>query len=129
MVRILRGLAEKYFSDDEAVILFLLLVAGTAFILLFGAMLAPVIAALIVAFILQGLVTRLVNMRVPELVAIIGVFIVFLGVLVGFLFGLLPLIWSQVTSLAGRCLASSGKPSPTWSCFRNSTRTSFPWRR
>ncbi|HCW88880.1 MAG TPA: AI-2E family transporter [Marinobacter sp.] len=101
MVRILRGLAEKYFSDDEAVILFLLLVAGTAFILLFGAMLAPVIAALIVAFILQGLVTRLVNMRVPELVAIVSVFIVFLGVLVGFLFGLLPLIWSQVTSLAG----------------------------
>ena len=109
MVRILRGLAEKYFSDDEAVILFLLLVGGTAFVLLFGAMLAPAIAALIVAFILQGLVTKLVNMGVPELAAIIGVFIVFLGVLVGFLFGLLPLIWSQVTSLAGE-MPRTGAP-------------------
>lgn len=101
MVRILRGLAEKYFSDDEAVILFLLLVVGTVFIILFGAMLAPAIAAVIVAFILQGLVTKLTRTGVPEILAVTGVFIIFLGILIGFLFGLLPLIWTQVTALAG----------------------------
>ncbi|WP_336366720.1 AI-2E family transporter [Marinobacter sp. C2H3] len=101
MVRILRGLAHKYFSDDEAVILFLILVAGTLFVVLFGAMLAPAIAALIVAFILQGLVTKLVKLGVPETPAIYGVFLVFLGVLFAFLFGLLPLVWTQVTRLAG----------------------------
>lgn len=101
MIRILRGLAHKYFSDEEAVILFLLLVAGTAFIIWFGAMLAPVIASLIVAFILQGLVTKLVRMGAPEIVAILGVFTVFMGVMVGFIFGLLPLIWVQVGKLAG----------------------------
>lgn len=101
MVRILRGLAHKYFSDEEAVILSLILVAGTVFIIWFGAMLAPAIASLIVAFILQGLVTKLNKLGIPEIVAIIGVFLVFLGVLVGFLFGLLPLVWTQVTNLAG----------------------------
>ncbi len=101
MVRILRGLAHKYFSDEEAVILFLLLVAGTVFIIWFGAMLAPAIASLIVAFILQGLVSKLNRMGVPELIAVIGVFVVFLGVLVGFIFGLLPLIWTQLSTLAG----------------------------
>ena len=101
MVRILRGLAHKYFSDEEAVILFLLLVAGTVFVILFGAMLAPAIASLIIAFILQGLVAKLHKMGVPELLAIIGVFVVFLGVLVGVIFGLLPLIWTQVSNLAG----------------------------
>jgi len=101
MVRILRGLAHKYFSDEEAVILFLLLVTGTVFVILFGAMLAPAIASLIIAFILQGLVAKLHKLGVPELVAIIGVFVVFLGVLVGFIFGLLPLIWTQVSNLAG----------------------------
>lgn len=101
MVRILRGLAHKYFSDDEAVILSLILVTGTVFVILFGAMLAPAIASLIVAFILQGLVTKLNRLGVPETVSIIGVFLVFLGVLVGFLFGLLPLVWTQVTNLAG----------------------------
>lgn len=100
MVRILRGLAEKYFSDDEAVILFLLLVAGTLVIVFFGHMLAPVIAAVIIAFILQGLVTKLTARGVPERLAIVIVFLLFLGTLVGFLFGLLPLIWTQVTSLA-----------------------------
>lgn len=101
MVRILRGLAHKYFSDDEAVILFLLLIFGTLIIILFGRMLAPVIAAAIIAFILQGLVTKLTSLGIPEVVSIIGVFLVFLGTLIGFLFGLLPLLWTQVTSLAG----------------------------
>ncbi len=101
MIKVLRGLAHKYFSDEEAVILFLLILLGTVFVILFGAMLAPAIAAVIVAFILQGLVTKLNHLGVPELVSIIGVFVVFLGVLIGFLFGLLPLIWGQVTSLAG----------------------------
>ncbi|MDX1754857.1 MAG: AI-2E family transporter [Marinobacter sp.] len=101
MVRILRGLAEKYFSDDEAVILLLLLVVATLAVVFFGAMLAPVIAAVIVAFILQGLVGKLTGWGIPESLAIVGVFLVFLGVLVGFLFGLLPLVWTQVTSLAG----------------------------
>ncbi|MDI9245636.1 AI-2E family transporter [Marinobacter sp. CHS3-4] len=101
MIKILRGLAHKYFSDEEAVILFLILVLGTVFIIFFGAMLAPAIAAVIVAFILQGLVGKLNRLGVPEIVSIIGVFLVFLGVLIGFLFGLLPLLWGQVTSLAG----------------------------
>ena len=101
MIRILRGLAHKYFSDEEAVILFLLILAGVVFIIFFGSMLAPAIAAVIVAFILQGLVTKLNRLGIPEIVSIIGVFFVFLGLLIGVLFGLLPLIWTQVTGLAG----------------------------
>ncbi|MFO7993284.1 MAG: AI-2E family transporter [Marinobacter sp.] len=101
MIRILRGLAHKYFSDEEAVILFLLILAGVVFVILFGSMLAPAIASVIIAFILQGLVTKLNRMGVPEIVAIVGVFVGFLGVLIGFLFGLLPLLWAQVASLAG----------------------------
>lgn len=101
MLRILRGLAHKYFSDEEAVILFLLLVAGTFFIIWFGAMLAPAIASLIIAFILQGLVARLNRLGIPEMVSIVSVFLLFLGGLVGVIFGLLPLVWSQVSRLAG----------------------------
>ncbi|MBS3805521.1 MAG: AI-2E family transporter [Oleiphilaceae bacterium] len=100
MVRILRGLVHKYFSDDEAVVLFLLLVVGTLSVIFFGKMLAPAIAGVIIAFILQGLVAKLNALGVPELASIISVFVLFLGILVGFLFGLLPLIWAQVASLA-----------------------------
>ncbi|MDP4546434.1 AI-2E family transporter [Marinobacter sp. MDS2] len=100
MIRVLRDLANKYFSDEEAVVLFLILLAGTVFIVWFGAMLAPAIASLIVAFILQGLVLKLQRWGVPDFVAVISVFLMFMGVLVGFLFGLLPLVWSQVSNLA-----------------------------
>ncbi len=100
MVRILRGLAHKYFSDEEAIVLFLLLLVGTLTVIFFGSMLAPVIAAVIVAFILQGLVAKLTQRGLPETVSITIVFVVFLGILVGFIFGLLPLVWAQVTALA-----------------------------
>lgn len=100
MVRILRGLAHKYFSDDEAVMLFLLLLVGVLAVIFFGRMLAPAIASVIIAFILQGVVASLVRWGVPEIVAIGGVFVVFVGILAGFLFGLLPLIWTQLASLA-----------------------------
>ncbi|WP_323750731.1 AI-2E family transporter [Marinobacter sp.] len=100
MIRVLRDLANKYFSDEEAVVLFLILLAGTVFIIWFGAMLAPAIGSLIVAFILQGLVLKLQKWGVPDFIAVIGVFLMFLGILLSFIFGLLPLIWSQVSNLA-----------------------------
>lgn len=123
MVRILRGLAHKYFSDDEAVILFLLLLGGVLAIMFFGAMLAPVIASVIIAFILQGLVARLTQIGLPEIVSIVGGFVVFIGTLAAFLFGLLPLIWAQLASLATEALESSGKCAVTSSCCRNSIPT------
>lgn len=100
MVRILRGLAHKYFSDEEAVILGLILLIGTLVVIWFGAMLAPAIASLIIAFILEGLVARLIAWKFPEPLAILIVFLLFLGILAGFIFGLMPLVWAQLTNLA-----------------------------
>ena len=100
MVKILRGLVHKYFSDEEAVILGLMLVIGTMFVIWFGAMLAPAIASLIIAFILEGLVARLIAWKIPEPLAILIVFLLFLGILAAFIFGLMPLVWAQLTNLA-----------------------------
>ncbi|MFE8071469.1 AI-2E family transporter [Marinobacteraceae bacterium S3BR75-40.1] len=100
MVKVLKDLAHKYFSDDEAITLFLLLVLSVVFIVFLGQMLAPVIASAVIAYILQGMVARLRRVGVPRLVSVNIVFVVFLGGSLGFLFGLLPLIGAQVTSLA-----------------------------
>src|SRR5690554_7523740 len=40
-------------------------------------------------------------MGVPQTIAVLVVFVFFLGILVGVIFGLLPLIWTQVSNLAG----------------------------
>lgn len=100
MIKVLRNLVVKYFSDEEAVILFLLLVGALLGVIFFGRILAPFIAAVIIAFILQGLVTKLKRFGLPHLLAVSLVFILFMGGLLSFLFGLLPLIWSQVSALA-----------------------------
>lgn len=56
MLNVLRGWIHRYFSDEEAVVLGVLLIVAFATILTLGHMLAPVFAGLVMAFLMQGLV-------------------------------------------------------------------------
>ncbi|MFH7428801.1 AI-2E family transporter, partial [Pseudomonas syringae group genomosp. 7] len=64
-----------------------------------GGMLAQVIAGLVLAFLMHGLVSVLERMRMPEMAAVGLVFTVFIGVLLFFLLVLVPLIWHQLITL------------------------------
>lgn len=75
MRSILKSWVERYFSDEEALILLVVLVAGFAAIIWFGRMLAPFFTALVLAFLLQGVVSALTRRRVPHLLAVIMVFL------------------------------------------------------
>lgn len=99
MLNIVRSWVEKYFSDEEAVVLFILLLAGLAVVVLVGGMLAPVIASMVIAFILQGLVSKLIARGVNETGSILAVYLLFVGLFFAFLFFLLPLVLGQVTAL------------------------------
>ena len=50
MLNVLRGWIHRYFSDEEAVVLAVLLVTAFAVVLTLGDMLAPVLAGLVLAF-------------------------------------------------------------------------------
>ncbi|MGH8355474.1 MAG: AI-2E family transporter, partial [Pseudomonas sp.] len=56
MLKVLRDWLQRYFSDEEAVVLALLLILGFSLVLTLGGMLAPVLAGLVLAFLMQGLV-------------------------------------------------------------------------
>lgn len=99
MLDIIRGWLHRYLSDSEALVLLLLLVTGFIIILTMGNMLAPVFAAMVLAFLLQGLVNWLILKGIPHLWAVSLIFSVFLTVLVVALFLLVPLIWQQVSAL------------------------------
>lgn len=99
MLRVFKGLVHRYFSDEEAVILALVLVIGFTVILTMGAMLAPVIASMVLAFVLQGIVSLLERRGVPHILAVISVFVFFLALLVLVILGLIPLLWEQLTTL------------------------------
>lgn len=100
MVKVLRDWVHRYFSDEQALVLALLLLLGFTLILSFGQMLTPVLAALVLAFMLQGLVARLEQLKVPHMLAVILVFLLFVALLGACLFGLVPLIWHQTLNLS-----------------------------
>ncbi len=96
---VFKGWIEHYFSDEEAVILLVLLVLGFAVVILFGRMLAPFLTALVIAFLLQGGVNALTRRGVPHLLAVTLIFLAFIGVLLALAFILMPLIWNQLVGL------------------------------
>lgn len=89
----------RFAADPQAVVLVIILVIGTAVILFMGRMLAPVLAAIIIAYLLEGLVERLRHLGLPRLPAVLVVFTLFSGFVLVLVIGLLPLITRQLTQL------------------------------
>ena len=90
---------ERHFSDPQVIGLAAVLIGGFAIIYLAGEMLTPVIASIVIAYLLEGLVGLLENKRTPRLPAVLVVFVAFMAVLFFVTFGLLPILSRQATQL------------------------------
>ena len=88
----------RYFSHPQAVLLVLLLLISGVVILYFGHMVAPALAAAVIAYLLEGAVNQLQRHGVPRFIAVVVVFSVFLAVLVFLLLGLMPILSRQMTN-------------------------------
>lgn len=99
MLDIIRDWLNRYLSDHEALVLLLMLVTGFMVIIFMGNMLAPVLAALVLAFLMQGVVNLFEKWGIPHLLAVSLIFTLFMAVLLISIFLLIPLIWQQVTGL------------------------------
>ncbi len=97
MIGYLRAWYDKNFSDPQVVILALFIVIGTAIVLLWGGLLAPVLAGLVIAYVLEGLVKLLCRTGMPRLAAVIISFLVFVASVALLLFGLIPLVSQQLS--------------------------------
>ena len=98
-VNVISGWINRYFSNEQAIYLVLFIAAVITILLTLGDVLAPILTALVFAFLLHGVVDRLVAWRMPRLAAIALVELVFLGALVALLVGVLPLAWRQLGEL------------------------------
>jgi putative permease len=99
MFKVLQDWLHRYFSDEQAVVLAVLLVLGFAAVLTLGGMLAPVLTGLVLAFLMQGMVNALERLRLPQAVAVWLVFMLFMGMLALFMLVLMPLLWQQLSTL------------------------------
>ena len=97
MISVLRSWYERHFSDPQAVILAILLLVGFAIILFLGDVLTPVIAAVVIAYTLEGLVKKLQRMKVPHIIAVVSVVALFVFSLLVIFLGLVPLMSKQLT--------------------------------
>jgi putative permease len=90
---------KRTFADPQVVILGIVLVAGFAIVIGFGRMLAPVFASIVIAYLLEAVVTRLQSLGLNRFASVLLVFLLFLASLFFLLFGLVPMLTRQLTQL------------------------------
>ena len=98
-MELIRGWVKQYFSDPQVIILTLLIIFGIAVVTVAGDFLAPVIASIVIAYLLEPVVQAGARVRIPRGVGTYLVFGGFLLVVIAVVFGLVPLLSRQVTQL------------------------------
>ncbi|TPE55482.1 AI-2E family transporter [Maribrevibacterium harenarium] len=99
MFKVVDSLIKRYLSNEEVVIFILLLLAGLGVLAFWGGILAPVLIAIVLAFLMQGVVNKLKGFGLGHTVAVSIVFLVFMaafGLFIGFM---IPIAWRQAVKL------------------------------
>ncbi len=98
-MELLKNWFKRSFSDPQVVILGVFLLVGFAVIIGLGKWLAPMFASLVIAYLLEAIVSRLQKLGMFRMPAVIIVFLLFVTLLLFLLFGLVPIITRQLTQL------------------------------
>ena len=99
MINIFHRWIERYFADEEAVLVAVIIVASLIIVLTMGVVLAPMISAVIIAFLMQGVVNQLKQWGLHHNVAVSISFMILAGSIVVGLVFILPALWHQLVSL------------------------------
>lgn len=99
MKKILDKWLGRYFSNEEAVLLAVMLAFFMILTATVGEYLGPAFAALIIAFLLQGVVNAFVRVGASQRMSVVVAFLLFLIGLVTILVGLVPIVGRQMTLL------------------------------
>jgi len=97
MIKLLNDWYNKHFNDPQVAILAILLLLCATLLYFFGDILAPLIAAIMIAYLLDGAVSFLKSKRIPNFIALTITFSVFIIMLLIVLFILAPLLFQQTT--------------------------------
>lgn len=99
----------RNFSDPDALGLFFTVVLLVVLIECFGRVLAPILVSVVLAYMLLSSVRRLVTWHCPHLLAVILTYLLFLGLLIWAVLGLVPLLIDQLTNLVNEIPALFNK--------------------
>ena len=99
MKKVLQRWMAQYFGTEEAVLLSIFVIASILILATLGDVLGPVIAALIFAFLLQGVVNNLQAQGVSKIVAVLSTYLLFLVAFITVLVVLVPIVGRQTSLL------------------------------
>jgi putative permease len=89
----------RQLADPQIVALTLIVLLLAVSVWLFGQMLAPLLASLVIAYLLDGIASRMRERGVPHIAAVLLVFLLFLAILWACFFWLAPLLTRQMGQL------------------------------
>ncbi len=87
----------RYFTDPQASLLVVLLVVSVVTLMTMGKMLAPLLAALVIAYLLEGAISKLQKRNVSRTLAVNLVYLMFVAFMMFILIILLPRLSRQVS--------------------------------
>ncbi len=99
-MNVLRSWFRRNLSDPQVVILIALLLSGFLVVAFLGRILAPVFAALIIAYLLEGIVQRLNRLGMSRGLAVALVFLLFVAAIAATMLLGLPYLVNQIILLA-----------------------------
>lgn len=99
MFRLINNWFHRYFSDPQAVMVAVIITLGFGIVLTMGGMLAPVLASLVIAYLLEGVTRVMENYGVRRWFSVSVVFILFIFSLIFLMFVLMPLLSRQTAEL------------------------------
>ncbi len=99
MLDMVRRWYKRRFSDPDAVSLVVILLFGFVTIYFFGNLIAPLLVAIVLAYLLEWPVTQLRRLGLPRTLSVVVVILIFIGLMLLAIFGLVPTIWRQVGNL------------------------------
>ena len=89
-------------GNPQIVILVLTLVLGFGAILWIGNLVAPIIASIIIAYLLDGFSNPLLRLRIPRFIGVLIVYLGFLTLLAFIVFAIVPILSQQATQLVSQ---------------------------
>lgn len=103
----------RQIANPQIVFLTIALLAFIFLINYTGNMLAPVLASIVIAYLLEGIVKYLQRLRLPRLLSVIVVYILFVLFILLIMFALMPLLFNQTKELVQNipAMLSSGQTS------------------
>lgn len=100
MIPIIRTWIDRYFHNEEAVLVVVLLFVSFLILWGMGDVLGPVIAAVIIAFLMQGMVLWMKKHQLPHWSAVSLALLLLVGVMIGALLFMVPALWEQALRLS-----------------------------